>query len=188
MSDYFDELVERIKSLTELDARSASRIADVLMNEHGDKPITAAQIVQAATDQGHAVKPPANPDAAPANAEILPEISTNPLEVLAEMYRVMPRTLAHEFPRVGRAPKSSVFYSEEIQAAIAALPEHMRVLIADVDLTNEQVTVTLYDAANDLDRRIGPISLDRFDSVEALKSAIETLVGRLPLILRADSN
>jgi hypothetical protein len=116
------------------------------------------------------------------------EVTMDPVEVLAQVYRTCPRVLTQEIPRVGRAPKDSVFYDEELQAMIDALPEEIRVLIAGVDLVNGEVNVTLYDEANDVDRTIGPLSLDRYDSRHALEEALRVLIARLPRVLSSDFN
>ena len=97
-----------------------------------------------------------------------------------------PRTGLHA--PVGRAPKESVFYSDELRAQLDALPEHIRVLIGHVSVFEGTVTFTLYDEANDVDRFIGPIDLTRFADGEQLREAIEVLIGRLGRVLAADFN
>lgn len=191
----FDELVERIKRLTELDARASFKVADALLDQHDEGHVpTPVEIVDMATAMGFEVerKHDGVKDQAPANAEPLPEVTTNPVEVLKEMYLMCPRTLTFEKPRIGRVPRESVFYDEEMQEMLAQLPEHLKVLIGNIDLMNGELTVTLYDEANDLDRKIGPISLERFvqsdNAGEKLNDAIETLIKRLPVVLAADFN
>lgn len=189
----FDELVERVKKLTELDSRDAFRVADALVNEHEHEHIPPAVIVDKAIEMGFEVERKHDgADDAPENAEPMPEVTTNPVEVLAEMYRICPRTLAHQTPKIGRVPKESVFYDEDMQAMLAALPEHLRVLIGNIDIFNGSLTITLYDEANDLDREIGPIDLGRFlasdDAGAKLNAAVETLIKRLPRVLAADFN
>lgn len=61
-------------------------------------------------------------------------------------------------------------------------------LIGSVDVIAGAVTFTLYDEANDIDHRIGPIDLTHFTSADEFRSAINTLLGRLPRVLAADFN
>lgn len=183
MSD-FDELVDRVKALTGLESRDAFRVADALDADL----VSAPDIVEKAIELGFDIERKHDPDAAPVNDQPLPEISTNPVEVLAAMYRECPRVLAHNVPVVGRVPKESLFYDEDVQEMLKALPENLRLLIGSIDIYNGTLTVTLYDEANDLDRKIGPIDLERFDTQDQLETAIRVLLGRLHLVLAADSN
>ena len=124
-----------------------------------------------------------------------PQMTMDPAQVLSEVYRACPRCLPKQdghdqvyMPKVGRAPKESVFYSEELRAQLDALPEHIRVLIGHVSVFEGTVTFTLYDEANDVDGFIGPIDLTRFADSEQLRAAIEVLIGRLGRVLAADFN
>lgn len=191
--DPFDELLERVRTLTGLNGRAASAVAISIADQHGDAPVSANQIIEEAESLGYEVhrKGPAVDTAKHA----LPEIELDPAEVLKAVYRECPRLLPKQeghdavaLPRVGRAPKESIFYDEEIRAQIDALPEEIRVLVGHVDLFNGQMTVTLYDEANDVDRHIGPIDLARYGSEGALTKAIYVLCGRLPRVLAADWN
>lgn len=188
MASYFDELVERVKTLTGLDTRESFKVADTIMEAHDEQPPSSAEIVDTAAALGFDVERKHGKDDAPVNEAPIPEITVNPVEVLAEVYKVCPRVLTTEFPVIGRVPRESVFYDEAIQEALAQLPEELRILVADVDLYNGAITVTLYDAMNDLDRKIGPINLERYESAEAIHNAIVTLIGRLPVVLAADFN
>jgi hypothetical protein len=184
--DAFDELVQRVKTITGLDARKASVVAMDLTNGEPDGVFSAAEIARKAEELGYEFEKPEHLDeskSAPAA-----EVTMDPTIVLAEVYRTTPRVLNEQMPRVGRAPKDSVFYDAEVQAQIDALPEEIRVLIAAIDLVNGQLNVTLYDEANDVDRTIGPIDLTRYGSARKLEQAIRVLLGRLPRVLTADFN
>lgn len=209
--DLFDEVVERVKRLTGLQGRAASAVAMAAtddaearaaeVNSHLTGPddpdvqaqpiVTAADIVRAARELGIHVEAPSR-DASTTDALTLGlrelQLEPDATRVLAEVYKTMPRVLNPEMPRVGRAPKDSVFYNDELQAQIDALPEEVRVLIGGVDLVNGQLTLRLYDEANDLDREIGPIDLTRYESAEQLQRGVETLISRLPRVLASDFN
>jgi hypothetical protein len=181
-----DELAQRVTALTGLNERAAAIIAASLLEDDPARVCSAAEIVDAAEDLGYEFEKPGAASDKP-NAPAA-EVTMDPVEVLAQVYRTCPRVLTQEIPRVGRAPKESVFYDEELQAMIDALPEEIRVLLAGVDLINGEVNVTLYDEANDVDRTIGPLSLDRYDSRHALEEALRVLIGRLPRVLSSDFN
>lgn len=185
--DAFDELVERVKGITGLNSRAASAVAMSLSDTKGDEAVFSATDIAAEAEKlGYEVERKGK-DPRPPNAP-LPELSLDPAVVLAQVYEHCPRVLTPEVPRIGRAPKESVFYDEDLQAAIDALPEEIRLLIAGVDLVNGQVNVRLYDEANDLDREIGPIDLTRYSSGRELEQALRVLIGRLPRVLSSDFN
>jgi hypothetical protein len=194
------ELVDRVSTITGLEGRPAFDVAYELLDDEGNPRDDASNpdvIAETARKLGHDVPEPERPvqtQEGPA-----PEVSMDPVEVLAEVYRALPRCLPKQedhdavyLPRIGRAPKDSVFYSDEVGAElrdqIDQLPEEIKVLIGDVDVFRGEVTFTLYDEANDVDRRIGPIDIDRYASGEQLHEAIMTLLGRLPRVLAADFN
>lgn len=185
--DEFEELVSRVKAITGLSGREASVVAMELTEEEPGVVFSAADIARKAKELGYDFE---QPEGAQDERKSAPaaEVTMDPAIVLAEVYRSCPRVLTAELPRVGRAPKDSVFYDAEVQAAIDSLPEEIRVLIAGVDLLNGQVTIELYDEANDVDRKIGPIDLSRYSSARALQDAIHVLIGRLPRVLTADFN
>lgn len=179
----FDQLVARVKNLTGLGSRAASMIA-ASFNEDDEYP-TAAQIVARAKEQGYDV--PDKPLAGDEGPEIAPEVSMDAAVVLAEVYENCPRVLMANFPSIGRAP-SEIEANEEIMDQLNQLPDEIRALLVKVNLADEQLTVWLRDEANDVDRPIGPIDLRRYKSGEQLHQAINVLLRRLPLVLRADSN
>lgn len=182
-----DELATRVCELTGLNTRAASVVAASLMDRDPVGVWSAIEIVNEAENLGYEFeKPETLSNAKPGGPG--PEITMDAAEVLAQVYRVCPRVLTVEVPRVGRAPKDSVFYDAELQAQIDALPEEIRVLIAGIDLVNGQVNVTLYDEANDVDRTIGPLDLGRYEDVGALEKALRVLIGRLPRVLSSDFN
>jgi hypothetical protein len=179
-----DELATRVAELTGLNTRAASVVAASLIEATPDAVFSAGDIVGEAEKLGYEfAKPEATKQRTPG-----PEITMDPAEVLAQVYRACPRVLRQAVPRVGRAPKDSVFYDEDLQAQIDALPEEIRVLIAGVDLVNGQVDVTLYDEANDVDYTIGPLDLERYDNARALEQALRVLISRLPRVLSSDFN
>lgn len=187
--DSFEELVSRVKAITGLGAREASFVAIALSDDNDPEAVhSAADIARQARELGYEVDEPEQEDDDEPRTTPAAEVTMDPAQVLAEVYRVCPRVLTAELPRVGRAPKESVFYDEQIQRAIDSLPEEIRLLIAGVDLVNGQVTVELYDEANDVDRKIGPIDLTRYGSAAALDRALRVLIGRLPRVLSADFN
>jgi hypothetical protein len=181
-----DQLATRVVELTGLNERAAAVVAQSLIEQDAGRVYSAADIVRAAEELGYEFDKPERPNAE-ANTPG-PEITMDAAEVLAQVYRACPRVLTQEVPRVGRAPKDSVFYDAELQAMIDSLPEEIRLLIAGIDLVNGQVNVTLYDEANDVDRTIGPIDLTRYGSVRALEEALRVLLGRLPRVLSSDFN
>lgn len=184
--DAFDELVQRVKTITGLDARKASVVAMDLTDGEPDGVFSAAEIARKAEALGYEFDKPEDLDegkSAPAA-----EVTMDPTLVLAEVYRTTPRVLNEHMPKVGRAPKDSVFFDEQMQAMVDELPEEIRVLIGAIDLVNGQLNVTLYDEANDVDRTIGPIDLTRYTSARKLEEAIRVLLGRLPRVLSADFN
>ena len=190
--DSFEELVSRVKRITGLTGRAASAVAVAVSDDAlEDAIVSAADIVRTARGLGYEVE---QPDGEKIAGDALTEglralqLEPDPAEVLAEVYRTMPRVLNQEFPRVGRAPKESVFYDEELQAQIDALPEEVRVLIGGIDVFEGTVTFRLYDEANDLDREIGPIDLTRFTDGDQIRKAINVLLTRLPRVLSSDFN
>lgn len=180
----FDQLVARVKNLTGLNSRAASVVAASFAED--DEYPTAAQIVAKTNELGYDV-----PDKPRAGDEpeiaIAPEVSMDPATVLAEVYEHCPRVLMANFPAIGRAP-SELQANEEIMDQLNELPDEVRALLVKVDLADERMTVWLRDEANDVDRPIGPIDLRRYKTGEQLHQAIHTLLRRLPLVLRADSN
>jgi hypothetical protein len=192
MSDPFDELVARVRAVTGLTGRAASATAIVLSDEY-DRAPSAPEIVACARELGFQVE-----DSRIAQAErdeATAEWETDPAEVLKQVYRACPRMLPRQeghdqvyVPRVGKAPKDSAFFNEEIQAAIAELPDEIRLLLVGVDLLNGAATITLYDEANDVDRHVGPIDLAPYGSEKALNLAIVELLKRLPRVIASDWN
>lgn len=181
--DPFDELVERVKALTGLNLRASCAIAQDFAEEYVP---SAAEIIERARDLGYdftarTEKP------RPLDQSIGAEISMDPATVLAEVYEVCPRVLMANFPCIGRAP-TELEAHPDLMAEIEQLPDEIRVLLAKVNVADEQLTVWLRDEANDVDRPIGPISLRPYRTGQQLHDAIMTLLGRLPRVLRADSN
>lgn len=180
--DSFDELVGRVKALTGLNGRAASAVA-AEFDERATP--SAAQIVDKAEELGFEVTDKPSKDPNPPS--IAPEVSMDPATVLAEVYENCPRVLMSEFPAIGRAP-AELQANPELMAEIDQLPEEIKALLVKIDLADERMTVWLRDEANDVDRPIGPIDLRPYKTGEQLHEALTTLLRRLPLVLRADSN
>jgi hypothetical protein len=184
------ELLDLVIEQTGLGAEDAMRVVSELWG--AERAYTPAGIDYAVEKLGLKSEPKA--PATPA-----PHMTMDPAQVLLEVNRVLPRMIPLQpdgvhaegivhVPRIGRAPKDSVFYDESLRAQIEALPEEIRVLIGSVDVFAGAVTFTLYDEANDIDHRIGPIDLTHFTTADEFKSAIDTLLSRLPRVLAADFN
>lgn len=201
IGELYDRVVSMGASLDiELPAAAAFDITQSLMQEFpGDEQhVPPAAIVDATRAHGIDVPEPEvapEPEQAEEPNAIAPEMSMDPAEVLLEVYKVCQRCLPkqegqdHVFmPRIGRAPKESVFYDEELRAEIDALPDEVKVLIGGIDLYKGEITVTLYDEANDVDRTVGPIDMARYEDEGQLSRAIEVLLNRLPFVLAADFN
>jgi hypothetical protein len=183
------ELLDLVIEHTGLGAEDAMKVVSELWG--AERAYTPAGIDYAVEKLGLKSEPtPATPE---------PHMTMDPAQVLLEVNRVLPRMIPLQIdgvhpdgvvavPRVGRAPKESVFYDEALREQIEALPEEIRVLIGSVDVFAGAVTFTLYDEANDIDHRIGPIDLTHFTSADEFRSAIDTLLGRLPRVLAADFN
>ena len=185
----FGELLDKIVRVTGLTPEDAIKVAQELYG--AERAYTEAGI-RYATERLFGTDEPVQ---APAPRTPEPQMTMDPAEVLSEVYRACPRCLPKQdgqervfLPRVGRAPKDSVFYDDDLRAQIDALPEEIRVLIGNVSIFDGTVTFTLYDEANDVDRTIGPIDLTRFHSGAELREAIEVLIGRLHRVLAADWN
>lgn len=181
------ELLDRVTAVAGLDGADALRVAQELL-ETGLDPIVDEDIVACAKDFGLEVKAPA-PHEAPARA-VAPELTMDPGEVLAEVFKTMPRVLTHSKPVIGKAPMESEFYRELARdELVSGLPDDTKLLIGSIDLVNRTITLTLYDEANDLDRTVGPIDLDRYATSEQLDRALRVLLSRLQArVLLADFN
>lgn len=186
------ELIDKVMADTGLDAPRAMQVATELYTPDREEPYTNREIVYAATrlglmDEDDPLQPtPATAEEAVARDQ--GELLTDPGEILAEVARVMPRVMVNEFPRIGKRPKDREL-PPDVEDMIAELPEEVRLLILDIDLFGAEASITLYDEANDVDRVVGPIDLSRYESGDALRTAITTLLTRLQSkVLRADHN
>lgn len=184
------ELIDRVTVITGLEGRPAFDVAYGLLDDDGEVPegTNADAIAAKARELGHDVPEPEKPK----QESVEPEMTMDPGQVLVEVYEACPRVLTHQMPRIGRAPKESVFHNDEMdemmRAQIESLPEEIRLLIGDVDLFKGELMLTLYDEANDVDRRIGPINLERYATGEQLHEAINVLLKRIGRVLAADFN
>jgi hypothetical protein len=124
----------------------------------------------------------------------LPEMTMNPAEVLSEVYMVMPRVLSQDYPRIGRAPAELQQLDPDF---IEGLPEDVKALLVKIDLFEGAATFWLRDEANDVDRPIGPIDLNRWidaetdtpeQAMEKLTEAFLTLLRRVNKVITADWN
>lgn len=196
----YGELVDRVIEVTGLSPEDASKVATEI---HGaERMYTESGIRYIAHELGFDGRAE-EPVQAPARTfeqafgDLLERmhLEPDPAQVLKHVYRECPRLLPKQDghvgvypPRIGRAPKESVFYTDELRAAINELPEEVRLLIGRLDLYDGSLTITLYDEANDVDRHIGPIDLARYESANGIHDAIMELLGRLPRVIAADWN
>lgn len=189
--DDFAALVERVRALTGLGIKDAFKVAESIEDE---PTLTSVQIIDAAASCGFDMSEARVQvqDDAPA---MLPQVTFDPVEVLAAVYRECPRCLPVQegaeavfIPKIGKAPKGSEFHTPEIEELVANLPEQMRLLVGGVDMHNGTLTITLYDEANDVDRTIGPIDLTSMESQEAFNAAVEALLSRVARVIAADFN
>lgn len=66
------------------------------------------------------------------------------------------------------------------QELVEQLPDEVLVMLEDVDFDEGKATFWLRDEANDVDRPIGPIDLNRYESGQELAEAFGTLMRQLP--------
>jgi hypothetical protein len=173
------ELIDRVLHVTGLDPPDAMRLANELWQ--GERDYTNREIAYAASKIATGEPEAPTPE---------PEMTLDPAEVLAQVYKLCPRVLCQHVPRLGRAPKDSRFFREQdVDELLAGLPDETKLLIGAFDLVNGRLTITMYDEANDLDRDVGPLDLARYRSSEELDAAIRVLVSRLQSrVLPADFN
>lgn len=177
----FDDLLERVKTLTGLEGRDAAKVAFEL--DGHPKP---QEIVDKARELGFDVEKKHGQGGAKVKAQFAAEVSMNPAEVLTEVYMVCPRVLCQKVPVLGRAPEQKEM--EMFEDVLAEMPENVKAMLVKIDLIEGAATFWLRDEANDIDRPIGPIDLTRYDSESALNDAFDALIRRLPLVLTADFN
>lgn len=179
MDDEFSELISRITSLTGLSQREAAQVA---FSFSEDQTPTSAEIIDSARDLGFDVEKKHGKTKTTALGS---GISMNPAEVLTEVYMVCPRVLSQHVPVMGKAPEQALEYFAE---EIAELPDDVQAMLVKIDVFEGKATFWLRDAANDVDRPLGPIDLTKYASESALTDAINDLCKRLPLVLAADFN
>lgn len=186
------ELVDRIVQTIGCSAADAMSVAGELWTE--DRDYTNREIGYVASKLG--VGPEDASEPAPEKPELEPELEMDPATVLKLMYRSCPRALPVgedglvHVPRIGRAPRESPFFTgEDADELLAGLPDETKLLIGAVDIIGRKLTVTLYDEANDVDRDVGPLDLDRYANAGELDRAIRVLLSRLQSrVLPADFN
>lgn len=184
------ELLDLVERTLGCDAADAFRVAKEIhvdgREEYSEDVIRYAAVklgVEAHVAGDEPVQAPPSP---------MPEVTMDPAEVLREVYLACPRCVPADadgkvhMPEIGRAP-------QEEQHAIPAeildgLPEHVRLLLMEIDVFNGEVTAVFYDKANGVDRKMPPIDLTRFNSAEQLNEALDVLLRRLPRIIAADWN
>lgn len=182
------ELIDRVQLLVGCSPQDAFRVASELhvdgRTDYSDDVIkyAAVKLSVGAAEQD---------EDAPAPTP-LPEISMNPAEVLREVYLACPRCVPADddgkvhLPKIGRAP---VEEQHEIDPEfLEGIPEHVRVLLLDLNVFNAEANVVFYDEANGVDRRMPPIDLTRFESMDELGDALDVLLKRLPRVIAADWN
>lgn len=188
--DPFEELTNRVRELTGLDARKAAAVAGALFDRDENAAYSATDIVREAKSQGYEFEQ-REPAPVPAGAEPEPSIGANismdPARVLSEVYENCPRVLNFEMPTIGRAPNELLAH-EQFAAELEELPPEIRALLVKIDLFEGKATFWLRDEANNIDRPIGPIDLTPYEDEHAMREAFLTLLKRLPLVLAADFN
>lgn len=193
------ELVDKVAQTIGCSAADAMKVAAELFTE--DRDYTNREIAYVASKLDVGPEDVAEP--VPDKPELEPELEMDPAKVMKLMYRACPRAIAVNrdgvpddvdvpvhMPRIGRAPKESPFFNEDdVDELLAGLPDETKLMIGAVDLVGRKLTVTLYDEANDVDRDVGPIDLDRYENAAQLNRAINVLMSRLQSrVLPADFN
>lgn len=177
--DEFQELMERVKSLTGLGARDAAQVAYAF--DDGEQP-APQEIVDKAIELGFDV---ARKHGQTKTSTIGAEMTMDPAEVLTEVYMACPRVMMSQTPKMGRAPAEA---QEHFPELMASLPDEIKVLLVKIDMLEGAATFWIHDEANDVDRPIGPIDITRYDSERALEEAFMTLLQRIGKVLTADLN
>lgn len=181
----FDELRDRVASLTGLNKRAAASVATSLLATGSQTEFSAGAIVGEAESLGYEFERPEGVKVEREPAPFAAEVTMDAGTVLSEVYEAMPRVLCAQPPRVGKAPEELRRLDPEL---VDQLPEEVRALLVKIDVLEGKATFWLYDEANQIDRPIGPIDLTRYDSAEALHEAFGALLRRLPKVLAADHN
>src|SRR5213078_611741 len=177
--DNFEVLLERVKTLTGLHGRDAAKVA---FEFEDPTAVSPQEIVEKAIELGFDVEKKHGQRAVVA-ATPMPEMTMNPAEVLSEVYMVMPRVLSQDYPRIGRAPAELQQLDPEF---LEGLPEDVKALLVKIDVFSESATFWLRDEANDVDRPIGPIDLNRWIDAETdtPEQAMEKLTEAFLTLLR----
>lgn len=177
----FDELLERVKSLTGLEGRDAAKVAFELEGEPRPQ-----EIIDKAIELGFDVERK-HGEKAVAAATPIEECTFDPVKVLSEVYMTTPRVMCREMPKMGRAPEELNRY-EQFAGIMEELPDEVKAMLVKIDLLEGAATFWIRDEANDIDRPIGPIDLTGYDSEHALEQAFQTLLTRMNKVLAADFN
>lgn len=185
----YDALVARIGEVTGLNVRACDAIALELVTRGAGGPWSAREIADAAERLGYEF------ERDPAKEKLTTEqmlalalgsdCTLDPAQVVAEVYMHTPRVRCEQMPRLGKAPAELQKLAPEL---VAGLPEDVLAMLVKVDLHEGQASFWLYDASNEIDRRIGPIDVRRFADGEQLEQAFAQLVRRLSKVLAADMN
>lgn len=189
----FDELMERVKSLTGLEGRDAAQVAFGL----DDNP-RPQEIIEKALELGFDVEKLHGQTARETNAPLGSGISMDPAVVLTEVFLVVPtcmpvrlddegEAIPLEIPVMGRAPEEAERH-ESIAEMLADLPEDIRAMLVKIDLLEGAATFWVRDAANEIDRPIGPIDITNYSSGEELTEAFMDLLKRIGRVLAAGWN
>lgn len=181
------QLVDKVMEVLGMDVDGAMKVAQELYVPNRED--YSEDVIRYAADKlGVTLEPETEPEP----ATPVPHMTMDPAEVLRQVYLACPRCVPADgegnvhVPVIGRAPIDEEY---EIPAELLdSLPEHVRVLVMDVNVMNGEVSLVLYDEANGVDRRMPPIDLTVYDTPEKFHGAIDTLLGRLPRILASDSN
>lgn len=194
----FGDLIDRVMAVAGVPPDAAYTVANDLWTAAGspddmDEPPTVGNIVDAARKLGVDVDVQASErsqaaEGEPAERVPLPELTMDPAEVLAEVYKKCPRVMAFETPRLGQVPdEAREKFPQEIEELLD-LDDEVKAMIGKFDLFENTLTFTVRDEANDIDREIGPIDLGRFRNTKALERGLNVFVDRLGKNLAADMN
>jgi hypothetical protein len=191
----FDDLMERVKSLTGLEGRDAAHVAFAFDPDEEPRP---QDIIEKAIELGFDVERKHDEQPADEPAPFGVGITMDPAQVLTEVFMVMPRCvpvreddqgnpLPVEIPHIGRAPEE-IRNFEGHEQFMEELPEDARLILAKIDVFEGKVTFWVRDGANEIDRPIGPVDLTQYTSERQMNEAFMDLLKRLPRVLAADSN
>lgn len=183
------ELIDRVMTLLGCDADAAFKVAQEVYSpgrdDYSDDVLRyAANAVGVGEDEGE--------EPVQTAPEMMPEMTMDPVEVLRQVYLACPRCVPADedgkvhVPRIGRAPQEEQHAIP--QEILDELPDHVKLLLMQIDVFNAEANVVFYDEANGVDRRMPAIDLTRYGSGEDLRAGIDALLSRIQRVVAADWN